>query len=263
MLIDDLNKVLEEVKQLAIEVGKVQMANLGRADLNVNTKTTDIDLVTEIDKLSEKMIVEFLIEHYPEHAILSEESGRTEKDSEFLWVIDPLDGTTNYAQGLPIFAVSIALQYRGESILGVVSAPGVNQLFTAVRGQGAFLNGQPIAVAKKTELIESVLATGFPYDITQHPANNMDYFNYLLPKTRAIRRFGAASYDLACVACGKFDGYWEMNLQPWDVAAGMLLVKEAGGEIVAFRNDRRISLIAANHVICNKVLAEIKKVDSL
>lgn len=259
----NLTEVLENVKQLAIKVGHLQMEHLGRADMAIDTKTTGIDLVTEIDKQSEKMILQFLRENYPDHAVLSEESGRTQGISEYLWVVDPLDGTTNYAQGLPVFAVSIALKHKDKTILGVVNVPGVNQMFTAIRGKGAFLNGQPIAVSTKHKLIECVLATGFPYDVASHPANNLNYFGHLLLKTRAIRRFGAAAYDLACVACGKFDGYWEMGLQPWDAAAGVLMVEEAGGKVVSFRNDRKISIVAGNETICNEVFAELRVVEGM
>lgn len=259
----NLTAVLDHIKQLAVDVGRLQMENLGRADLAVDKKTTGIDLVTEIDRRSEAMIVRFLREHYPDHGILAEESGRTAGTSDYLWVVDPLDGTTNYAQALPVFAVSIALQYKGETILGVVNVPGVSQLFTAIRGQGAFLNGQPVTVSRKTDLIECVLATGFPYDVASHPVNNLDYFGYLLVKTRAIRRLGAAAYDLACVACGKFDGYWEMGLQPWDAAAGILLVQEAGGKVISFRADRKISIVAGNETVCDEVFAQLRSVDGL
>lgn len=257
----DLMETLEKVKMLALEVGAMQKANLGRSDLIVNKKSTDIDLVTEIDKRSEEMILDFLTQHFPEHAILAEESGSTERDSDYLWIVDPLDGTTNYSQGLPIFAVSIALQYRQETVLGVVYAPVTDQLFTAIRGNGAFLNGQPIAVSTKTELGDSVLATGFPYDAASHPDNNVHYFAEIVLKARAVRRFGAAAYDVASVAAGKFDGYWELKLQLWDVAAAILLLEEAGGRVIYFRDDRGISIIAANRQIGEKIHAEIKAID--
>jgi len=257
----DLMETLEKVKKLAIEVGAMQRANLGRSDLIVNKKSTDIDLVTEIDKRSEAMILDFLCRYFPEHAILAEESGSTERDSDYLWIVDPLDGTTNYSQGLPVFAVSIALQYKQETVLGVVYAPVTDQLFTAIRGNGAWLNGQPIAVSAKNELGDSVLATGFPYDIASHQDNNVNYFAEIVLKARAVRRFGAAAYDVACVAAGKFDGYWELNLQLWDVAAAILLLEEAGGRVIHFRDDRGVSIIAANKQIGEKIHAEIRAID--
>ncbi|MDR3592522.1 MAG: inositol monophosphatase family protein [Negativicutes bacterium] len=257
----NLLEVMESVKEIAQETGRLQRENLGRTDLQIATKKTDIDLVTEIDRKSEQLIVAFITKHYPEHGILAEESGRNAKESDFLWIIDPLDGTGNYIQGLPIFAVSIALQYKGETLLGAVYAPMTAQLFTAIRGQGAYLDNRRIFVSTKTKLIESVLATGFPCDIAENPVNNLSYFCEFALKTRAIRRLGAASYDLACVAAGQFDGYWELNLSPWDVAAASLLVEEAGGRIVNFREDRGISIIAGNDVICRCLHEGIQKID--
>lgn len=257
----DLEEALGRVEGIARRVGAFQKRRLGRAGLAVATKSSSIDLVTEVDRRSETMITEAIRAFYPQHAILAEESGMSEESSDYLWVVDPLDGTTNYAQGLPIFTVSIALQYRGETVLGVVYAPVTNQFFHALAGRGAFLNGAPIRVGAKQELIDCVLATGFPYDVHDNAANNLAYFNALILKARAIRRFGSAAYDLACVAAGKFDGYWELNLSPWDAAAGMLLVREAGGQVVPFRDDRKVSIIAANEAICRRIGEAIAAVD--
>lgn len=257
----ELWAAIEKVKQIALETGRMQKDNIARKDLKIEKKSTNIDIVTEIDKQSERAIIEFIKGNYPSHGILAEESGLTAADSEYLWIIDPLDGTGNYAQGLPIFAVSIALQYRGETVLGVVYAPVVDQLYTAIKGQGAYLNEERLRVSAKTELTECVLATGFPYDLAENPANNIAYFSEIVLQARAIRRMGAAAYDLACVAAGKFDGYWELNLSPWDVAAAVLMVEEAGGKTVAFRTDRGISIIAGNETISRKLYAEIKRID--
>jgi myo-inositol-1(or 4)-monophosphatase len=147
-------------------------------------KSTSIDLVTEIDRKSDEVIVDFLRQEYPDHAILAEESGESGEKSESRWVIDPVDGTTNYAQGLPIFAVSIALEYRQETVLGIVYEPVTDEMFTAIRGQGAYLNGKRLQVGAKTELLDCVVATGFPYDAATHPLNNLDYFSAMLPKDR-------------------------------------------------------------------------------
>lgn len=258
----NLEEVLENVKEVAIKTGAMQKENLGRHDLGIVNKSSQIDLVTEIDKRSEQAIIEFIRKYYPEHSILAEESGLAEQQSDYLWIIDPLDGTTNYAQGLPIFCISIALQYKGDTVLGVVYTPVTGQMFTAIRGKGAFLNGRRLHVSAKDRLIDSVLATGFPYDIAANRANNLAYFTAITPKARAVRRMGAAAYDLACVAAGQFDGYWELKLSPWDVAAGNLLVEEAGGKIVHFRQDRGISLVAGNSTLCDKILAEIASVDN-
>jgi len=258
----DLAKVMEEVKPLVVKVGDMQKDTLGKQGLKMHSKSTCIDIVTEVDKRSEEIIIDFITKHYPEHDILAEESGLSGGAADYRWVVDPLDGTTNFAQGLPIFSVSVALEYKGETVLGVVYTPVVGQLFTAIRGQGAYLNGKKLHVSEKTDLIESVLATGFPYDKASHAANNLVYFNALIVKTRAIRRFGSAAYDLACTATGTFDGYWEMNLSPWDVAAGILLVEEAGGKVVHFRQDRKISIIAGNEVMVKKIHDEILQLGS-
>ena len=258
-----LEKASEALQDIARKVGSMQRGNLGRRDLIMDRKSTSIDLVTEIDRRSEDIIVGFLRQEYPDHAILAEESGESGQESEYRWVIDPLDGTTNYAQGLPIFAVSIALEYRREAVLGIVYEPVTNEMFAAIRGQGAYLNGKRIQVGDKKELIDCVLATGFPYDIATHPVNNIDYFISMATKARAIRRMGAAAYDLACVASGGFDGFWEMALSPWDAAAAMLVVKEAGGVVWPFRNDRKISIVAGNECISRQIMAVLRQVDHL
>lgn len=261
MTAQELLDTMKKISHLAVAVGTMQAENLGRSDLLINTKSNIMDVVTEVDKKSEQEILQFIQENDPSHAVLAEESGRSPVESDYLWVVDPLDGTTNYSQGLPIFSVSIALQYKGETVLGVVYAPVLQQLFTAIKGQGAFLNGKRIHTAAKTTLADSVLATGFPYDRAVHQVNNLNYFSRIALKARGVRRFGSAAFDLACVAAGRFDGYWEMNLSPWDVCAGILLVQEAGGEVIHFRQDRKISLIAGNHDICKAIQNEITQVD--
>lgn len=255
-------QLVQDVQELARKVGQHQLANLGRKNLQMETKSSANDLVTEVDKQSEAMIMEFIRTRYPDHAVLAEESGHTAAASEYLWVVDPLDGTTNYAQGLPIFAVSIGVQYRQQTMAGVIYVPALDAMYSAVRGQGAFCNGVRLAVSDKTELAACVLATGFPYDIVQHPLNNLDYFSVMSRKVRAVRRFGAAAYDLACVAAGTFDGFWEMNLSPWDVTAGLLLVEEAGGTVIPFRDDRRISIIVGNARLCQDIQAVLQAVDA-
>lgn len=257
----DLNKVIEDAKRWAYEAGKVQRDNYESNNLKITTKSTDVDLVTEIDELSENLIISAIKESYPHHAILSEESKNIKRDSEYLWIIDPLDGTTNYAQGLPIFAVSIALEYKGEIILGVIYQPILDEMFTSIRGKGAFLNGEKIKISSKNNLKDSVLATGFPYDRATNQDNNSNYFENMVPKVRGLRRMGAAAYDLANIACGRLDGYWELNLSPWDVAAGTLIIEESGGEVVKLTDKRDISIIAGNKDICELIMSEIKKVD--
>jgi myo-inositol-1(or 4)-monophosphatase len=249
----NLNEVLSEVKSWVLEVGKLQKDNFRRVDLAIDTKSTVTDLVTEIDKKSEEFIIEKIKALYPDHAILAEETGKQDKDSDYLWVIDPLDGTNNYAQGIPIFVISIALQYKGDSVLGVIYAPYLNELFYAVKDQGAYFNNKKLKISDKTDLNQCILATGFPYDKNISEFNNTKYVSNILPELRGLRRMGAAAFDLAYVAASLLDGYWEMNLNLWDVAAGMLLVEEAGGKIIHFRNDRKISIIAANNIISDKI----------
>jgi len=190
-----------------------------------------IDLVTEADRLSEDLIVDKITQAYPQHDIVAEESSATAKMSEYRWIIDPLDGTTNYAHGYPVFCVSIALEIKGKVELGAVCNPMLDEMFFAERGCGAFLNGEAISVSPEEELSGSLLATGFPYDIRVSSDNNLEHFSRMARQAQAIRRAGAAALDMAYLAAGRFDGFWELKLKPWDTAAGWLLVEEAGGEV--------------------------------
>lgn len=257
----DLKEILYDIKKLVKKVGSIQLANFRREDLFIESKSTSIDLVTEIDKLSEEIILYHLKNTYSEHGVLSEESGEMYRNSEYLWIVDPLDGTNNYANGIPTFAISIALQYKKETVLGVVYAPYIDEMFSAIKGEGAYLNDKKIKIGSKNSLEQSIVATGFPYDKATHRANNITYSTRIIPKVRGFRRCGSAAIDLSYVASGFYDGYWEMNINPWDVAAGILLVEEAGGKIVNFREDRKISIVAGNEVICNKILKEIEEAD--
>jgi len=190
-----------------------------------------IDLVTEADRLSEELIVKSITQCHPRHDILAEESPATARDSAYRWIVDPLDGTTNYAHGYPVFCVSIALEIHGAVELGAVYNPMLDEMFFAEKGRGAFLNGDPISVSPETELTRSLLATGFPYDIRVSRENNLDYFSKMATHVQAIRRAGAAALDLAYLAAGRFDGFWELKLKPWDTAAGWLMIAEAGGAV--------------------------------
>lgn len=192
------------------------------------------DLVTEADREAEAAIVEVIRARYPEHNILAEEGDYPQSTSPYRWIIDPLDGTTNFAHAFPWFAVSIALEKDGEIILGIVYQPYYEELFVASKGQGATLNGQALQVSSVQRLDRALLATGFSPASSASTANNFDHFINFQSKAQACRRPGAASLDLACVAAGRFDGFWEMKLKPWDTAAGMLLVTEAGGCISNF-----------------------------
>lgn len=191
----------------------------------------EINIVTEVDRISEELIKSRIQRRYPHHDILAEESTHTAKGSEFRWLIDPLDGTTNYAHGYPVFCVSIALEEKGEIRLGVIYNPMLDEMFVAEKGKGAFLNGKKISVSSTVDLSKSLLATGFPYDIRNDENNNINYFNGMAKSAQAIRRAGSAALDMAYVAMGRFDGFWELKLMPWDTAAGLLLIIEARGMV--------------------------------
>ena len=223
--------------QTARDAGAILADRLGRA-LQVSNKG-DIDLVTEADLAAEKLIIERIKSHYPRHAILAEESGATEGfevvpgKSDWKWIVDPLDGTTNYAHGYPCFCVSIALERAGAIEIAAIYDPTRDEMFAAERGQGATLNERRIRVSKVDELNSAMLCTGFPYNVRERP-NFVRHFASFTMEAQAVRRDGSAALDLAYLACGRFDGFWEDGLNPWDVAAGVLLIEEAGGRISDF-----------------------------
>ncbi len=227
---------LQTMKELLLhaaeESGKLLLEMFGRG-IAVEYKGAS-DLVTEADRRSEAKIVSLVRERFPEHDILAEEGDYAPRGGEVRWIIDPLDGTTNYAHGHPWFAVSIAVEVRGELVLGVVSNPCLQETFFAERGCGATVNDKPARVSSVPILGEALLATGFAYDHKVCRANNYDYFNCFQLAAQACRRPGVASLDLASIAAGRFDGFWEMKLKPWDLAAGVLLVEEAGGRVSDF-----------------------------
>lgn len=223
------NVWLETAVQAARAAGEIQKERLWK-EHDIQFKG-EIDLVTEVDKACEALIVATIREMFPDHDFLAEENLYESRQSRFRWIIDPLDGTTNYAHGFPWFCVSIALEADGDVQVGVIYHPVMDELFTAIKGEGAFLNGVPIHVSRRQPLRNCLLATGFPYDRTRDNENNFNNFLNFQFAARAIRRAGAAALDLAYVAAGRLDGYWEVKLKPWDVAAGQLLVREAGGEV--------------------------------
>ena len=250
---------LDFAVEMAREAGRIQLSYFRGDDLAMKTKSNVSDVVTRADRESEELIVRSILERYPTHAILGEEGGaRGDAASEWRWVVDPLDGTTNYSQGLPVFCVSIALQYRGETVVGVVYAPYLRELFTAVRGGGAWCrrgDGEPVRlhVSTKQRLDCSVVATGFPYDKSENPDNNSDNVARILPHVRDVRRMGAAAYDLSCVAAAMLDGFWELNLHEWDVCAASLLVIEAGGVVESLRADRGVSPVAGSAALVEQM----------
>jgi len=247
--------------ETAREAGQILLERFGRK-ITI-TKKGDINLVTEADLASEKLIIEKIRSHYPKHAILAEESGAAviNAESEWKWIIDPLDGTTNYAHGYPCFCVTIALEHKGEIVLGVTFDPTRNELFAAEEGNGATLNGRQIRVSETESLSEALLVTGFPYDARKRE-NFARHFTAFTTKSRGIRRDGSAAIDMAYVACGRFDGFWEEGLNPWDVAAGVLLIEEAGGR-VSYYDDTKISIYqppicASNKLIHTEMLEVLK-----
>ncbi|MCK5057894.1 MAG: inositol monophosphatase [Candidatus Aminicenantes bacterium] len=222
-----------------------------------------IDLVTERDRMSQEMIYKIIKEEFPNHSVMGEENLNIEKDEELLWLIDPLDGTTNYAHSLPVFSVSIAFLEKGQTKVGVVYQPMLEEMFQAVEGTGAFLNNKKIKVSEETDLRKSLLATGFPYDLRESPVNNLDNFSKFAHEARAIRRCGSAAIDLSYAAAGRFDGFWELKLSPWDTAAALLFVKEAGGKITDFSgnpfNPFMKECLASNAHIHDRMLAILNR----
>lgn len=222
----------------------------------------EINLVTEADRLAEALIINRIHQKYPHHDILTEESEGIDTGSEYRWIIDPLDGTTNYAHGYPVFCVSIALAVNAVVCLGVIYNPMLNEMFAAVKGAGAFLNNRRISVSATVDLSKSLLATGFPYDIRDDENNNIHYFSLMAKKARAIRRAGSAALDMAYVAAGRFDGFWELKLAPWDTAAGSLLITEAGGLVTdLFGGSHHLKsphVLATNAKIHNDMMGVFK-----
>ncbi|MEO6052329.1 MAG: inositol monophosphatase family protein [Pyrinomonadaceae bacterium] len=213
---------------------------LEKFDRNIQiSKKGDINLVTEADLASEALIIERIKSYYPKHSILAEESGNAViigGENTWKWIIDPLDGTTNYAHGYPCFCVTLALEHDGEIVIGVTFDPTRNELFAAERGGGASLNNKPIRVSATEDLSEALIVTGFPYDFKRREDFARHLTQFLL-KSRGVRRDGSAAIDMAYVACGRFDGMWEEGLNPWDMAAGVLLIEEAGGHVSGYDNS--------------------------
>lgn len=258
------DEFLDFIFPLAKGAGEIQLAYFRGNDLGIETKSNAYDVVTRADKESEAYIVQAILGRYPGHGILGEEGGvMGTAGSDYRWVIDPLDGTTNYSQGLPLFTVSIALQYRGETIVGVVYAPYLNELFTATKGGGAYLQyasrePERIRVGEKQTLATSVIASGFPYDKDVNPDNNSDNVARIIPYVRDVRRLGSAAYDISCVAAGLLDGYWELALHEWDVCAAELILAEAGGVVCDLRRDRGISIVVGNGAIVKEILKYVR-----
>ncbi|MCE1190428.1 MAG: inositol monophosphatase [Ignavibacteria bacterium] len=240
--------MIDHVIKIGYEAGSVIREGFG-TDFKIEFKGSVSNLVTEIDKKSEKVITDYIKKTFPTHGILAEESGSSNLDAEYVWVIDPIDGTTNFAHGLPIVGVSIGLQKNGKTIAGVVYHVMNDVMYAAELGSGTTKNGKKIRVSENSDIAKSLLVTGFPYDIAQNPYNALEIFVEMVKISRGMRRLGSASIDFCYLAEGVFDGFWEVNLQPWDICAGILLVEEAGGLVTDFAGSP--SSIFAKQVVCS------------
>ena len=228
-----MEKQIKLMKDLAKKAGKIQIGKLGQKH-NIEYKGV-INIVTEVDKECEKLIVGGLKEKYPDYDVIAEEGSGDRTKSGYRWHVDPLDGTTNFAHDFPFFCVSIALEKDGELIAGVIYDPNRDEVFEAIKGEGAFMNGKKISVSDHSPLNKSMVATGFAYNVQEgERMNNLDNFIKFIKSARAVRRPGSAAIDLAWVACGRLDGFWELFLKSWDMAAGVVIIREAGGMVSSF-----------------------------
>jgi len=248
--------------EAVVRAGDMMLSHAGRS-LRVDKKGT-IDLVTEVDVAIERMFRALIAERYPSHAVLGEEfGGSATVPAGPCWVFDPIDGTTNYAHGLPIYCSSVALEIGGVAHAAAIYDPTRKELFTAERGGGAFLNGQPIRVSSAAAIVDSLLVTGFPYDVHERVDEIVGLFGAFIGRARAVRRLGSAAIDLCYVAAGRLDGFWESDLKPWDIAGGALIVEEAGGRITGMTGDtfssRAGSVLATNGLLHDQMLAVIRE----
>ena len=258
------NKYAQCAIDAALKAGIILRHGFGTS-FNISNKEGKNNLVTEYDHKAEAIIIDSIKSEFPEHRFLAEESGKSgNKDSgEVRWIIDPLDGTVNFAHSIPIFSVSIAAEKDGELLCGVIYQPILDELFTAVKGEGAYLNGKKLQASNSDDMQTSFLVTGFPYNVNQNPCGCIDHFVNIIRNGIPVRRLGSAALDLAYVAAGRFDGFWEINLNPWDVAAGVLLVREAGGKVTQYDNsDYHVfddSILATNGLVHNQISEELTK----
>ena len=255
------SEFVSAIEAIAREAGELLMGYFARR-VPIEYKG-DVDLVTEADRASEALIMDRIQARFPRHDVLGEEGARRETGSDYKWYVDPLDGTTNFAHGFPVFCISMGLEHKGQLIAGVVYDPARGEMFSAEKGSGAYLNQRRMQVSKTTNLPESLLATGFPSH-KRHKNPNIRFYHQITLRTHGVRRAGSAALDLACVASGRFDGFWEFNLNPWDLAAGVLLVEEAGGQVTGFFGqpfrlaDRDV--VASNGLIHADLLREFKEI---
>ncbi len=258
-----MRPLLTEIVDWALKAGEI-LRKGSQEGFQVKHKS-EIDLVTNIDHLSEEYILGQIRASYPQHKIVTEESGTFEGNGQGCWHIDPLDGTVNFAHGIPIFSVSLAYAENSTVLMGVVYDPMRDECFSAEKGKGAWLNGKPIHVSTNDQLINSLLVTGFPYDKGVSTEDNFDNFLHLNKKTQGVRRLGSAALDLCYIAAGRMEGYWELKMSPWDIAAGTLIVEEAGGVVTSLEGSPDYfkppySVIAANPPISRLILEELAAV---
>lgn len=248
-------------KQLIEKASKFVLKNYTKVQ-NISFKRSQFDLVTNVDKEVEALILKEINSHYPNHTIITEESGIHKRNSNSIWFIDPIDGTTNFAHGYPFFCTSIGYSQNGILEFGLVKSPITNELYTAQKNKGAKLNGKPIRVSKVKRLSQSLLATGFPYDRKKSRINNLKNFCTITLLTQGVRRDGAAALDLCYVASGKIDGFWELKLSPWDVAAGILIIIEAGGKVTDLKGNEfdifKPNIVASNGLIHKELIKHLQ-----
>jgi len=261
---NNFSKITLIAIQAALKASEVLIKGF-RNTLEIKKKEGKHNLVTQYDLLSEKTIISFIKEKFPNHSILSEECGQIKKNNEIEWIIDPLDGTVNFAHSIPMFAISLAAKKKDDIISAVTYHPLIKELFIAEKGKGAFLNGEKLIVSQTKKLDDSILATGFPYNLIKNPNKCTEHFVNILNLGIPIRRIGCASLDLAYVAAGRFDGFWETGLGPWDLAAGKLLIEEAKGKVTHWDGSEVIlknknAIIATNSYIHLEILKLFKKI---
>jgi len=256
-----MSDLLQIVEGIIRQAGAILMEGYGNVR-HIQQKGV-IDLVTEFDKRSEEVIISSIQGQFPDHAILAEESGHNQTISEYQWLIDPLDGTTNFAHGIPVFSVSIALWKNNLPVVGVAYDPFRDELFSAELAQGATLNNHPIHVSSRTDLGQAVISTGFPYDVRTNPRNNLAQFVQFQLRTQAVRHLGSAALDCAWTAMGRLDGYWEFGVKPWDVGAGALIVREAGGRVTSTAGDENFlsneSILVSNGLLHGQMLRVLRE----
>ncbi len=254
--------MLDNIIEIAREAGKFLKDNEGKIS-EIKEKGSFTNLVTDIDKGSEALIKNFIQKNFQGHGILAEESGASSPTSEYRWIIDPLDGTTNFTHAFPVYCVSIAVEQKGELVAGAVYDPNFDELFSAEKGGGAYLNGRRLQVTATDKLEKSMLATGFPYDVKSNPFNCIQHFEEFLVKAQAVRCLGSAALDICYVAAGRLDGFWEVNLHPWDTAAAVLITAEAGGQASGFNGEKysiyQRDIVLSNGMIHDQMLEVIKK----